>query len=1176
MFVGRVRRWISISALLLLVLVIGAVWYLTNPKRLSAMSGLLLSHVLGARVHVQNAQLSWTGTLRLTGVRLRTNPGKMPSTTLFSADQVQVRFNWLGLVSGRLHASSITAIRPMLNLVDDIDVQRWNYEGFVKSGTRATAATQKKPLPGSAPSRRSGTRPTRLPSINLQNAIVRWTEIHHGTYRIVGQSLINAELGPSPQSHSTYQLDMEQQTFDGRTGIVLTGRYNISTRAFSARVNQLRFTPGFRQTLPAPVQQLWRKLHLQGGVTNIIFRVSPGSGLHVRANLDRVSLQTVAPSRRLGPQVVPIHDLTGQVAISNTGFRIAQLTGTVLGWKFAVPGARFDGYESGAPFDVTVVLPHVDLPLPYPRIFSTQDFSVAQAIFHRLRPHGVLSVTVHIQRTILHAAPGVQGEIHCQNVRARFVDFPYSMDHVHGLIRFTAHHIHFVNVHATAEAFPVSLNGSVAINEKDGPINLVIRSPRFYFDRRLAACLPVNIRPIWNRFNPVGTGGFVCDVTHAAGTPGDPHIVLHIFPRDVSGAYRDLPFPLRHVHGSLIFTDHETKIIKLEAPVGPNGHIIFTGKVTYSPGDLAKLQPMVHLQAVDVPINHTLTGSLPGSWARWIKILRVKTGMASLDAMITRGPAGNPAVQGSLRIDHAVMTPLQIPWPVHHVMALAHISPNGLMINHISGRTGADGKGEIDASGAIVEPDTGLARISADGQWKDIQIASAAPAHLPKAVADFWNKWKVRGGSNGMFSYSVLVHQNTLTGAANMEHQKYRVRVLPQKMRVAPAFLPAPLAGITGEVDVTNGLISLKKVQAVTGADNLTVSGGYQTAADALQLSLEAVGPHLPEQWMSLIPGSTRLFIKQLKPSASWILDLPALQRIKVGKAYRWRFTGSLVLNKLATAGDIKLKAKQATVTIACDLDPGSSFPMLDGQFGLTRLNWDGKIADPLNGYITADSSTHTITIDKIHGTVAGGTLTGNIRIHTGKGAAYAVACQLHKAQLAELLTSPAAATQSAKGIQTSTGIVDASLMLNATLGKNPTRQGSGQLVIHQASIYDVPMAMGLMQIVTLRLPIGSDFKHADVRYTIHNDVVRFKPIALSSPGVNLVGEGTLNLKTTNLNLRLLTQSPHGTRVPLLGLLFGLARSQLLELRVSGTMAHPTIAPVPLRFLAWPFIGFGQ
>ena len=277
----------------------------------------------------------------------------------------------------------------------------------------------------------------------------------------------------------------------------------------------------------------------------------------------------------------------------------------------------------------------------------------------------------------------------------------------------------------------------------------------------------------------------------------------------------------------------------------------------------------------------------------------------------------------------------------------------------------------------------------------------------------------------------------------------------------------------------------------------------------------------------------------------------------------------------MTNAGDVKLKAKQATVTIALDLAPGSSFPMLDGQFGVAGLNWNGRIADPLAGDITANSSTHIITIDHINGMVAGGKLTGNIRIHTGKNASYAVACQLHGSQLAGLLTAPAN-NVSAKGIQTSTGIVDASLMLNATMGKNPTRQGSGQLIIHKASIYDVPMAMGLMQIVTLRLPISSDFKHADVRYVIDNNVVRFNPISLSSPGVNLVGEGSLNLKTTDINLRLLTQSPHGTRVPLLGFLFGLARSQLLELRVSGTMAHPVIAPVPLRFLAWPFIGFGQ
>ncbi len=1167
MFVGRMRRIISISILLLLTLIIGAVWYLTNPRRLSAMSGLLLSHVLGTRVTVQTAQLSWNGTLRLGGVRLRTNPGKMPSTTLFSADQVAVSFNWLGLLSGRLHASQITAVRPMLNLVNDIAARQWNYEGFAHSATALSRTT-------SAPAYHNS-RPMQLPSINLQDAVVRWGEIRHGTYKILGQSLINAEMGPSPESHSTYQIDMEQQSFDRHPGIDLTGLYNISTREFSARINQIQFSRSFRQTLPAPVQQLWRKLHLHGGLRNIVFRVSPGTGVHVHAMLDGVSLVIVAPSHRLGPQIIPLNNLKGAVAISGTALTIDHLSGAVLGWKFQVPGAHFDGFESGAPFHATVKLSNVNIPLPYPKIFSTRDFSLAQAIFHRLRPSGLLNITVHVDRSQLHAAPVVHGEINCKDVHARYINFPYPMDHVHGLIRFTTHHISFVNVQASAEAFPVSLNGSVAINENDGPIHLVISSPHAYFDRRLAASLPASIRPIWNRFNPVGVGGFVCDVTHAAGTRGGPQIVLHIFPQDVSGDYRDLPYPLKHVHGSLIFTDHETKIIKLEAPVGKTGHIIFTGKVTYSPHNLAKLQPMVHLQAVNVPINSTLTGSLPASWAKWIKLLHVQSGNADLDAMITRGTGGNPSVQGNVTVDQGVMAPTQLPWPVRGVTALAHISSGGLIINSVTGRTGSDGNGTLTVMGAIAEPNTGPVHVSMNGGWKNVRIAAAAPASVPKVLADFWNKWKVRGSSNGTFTYSVNALKNPLTGITAMQDQQYHVLMQPDGMTVKPAFLPAPLSGVTGDVDVTAGSIRMKNIQASAGAQHLKLSGVYHTGSDSLGLSVIAQGPHLSKRWLSLIPGSTGQFIDGLQPHASWLLELPKLKRIKVGKAYRWHVTGSLVLNNLATMGDIKLKAKQATVTIALDLSPGNSFPMLDGQFGVTRLNWKGRIANPLTGEITANSSTHVITIDKINGMVDGGKLTGKIHIHTGKEASYDVACQLHGSQLAQLLSTSAHAG-AAKGIQTSTGLVDASLNLSAVLGQHPTRQGSGQLVIHSARIYDVPMAMGLMQIVTLRLPISSDFQHAHVQYFINNNMVRFNPISLSSPGVNLVGEGSLNLQSSDLDLRFITQSPHGTRVPLLGFIFGLARSQLLELRVSGTLAHPVIAPVPLRFLTWPFTGFGQ
>ena len=285
MFISRVRWILSISALLTLLLLIGTVWYLTNPKRLSAMSGLLLSHVLGSHVTVANARVSWNGTLWLTGVKLQTKFGKMPTTTLFSAHQIEVHFYWFGLFRGRLRASQIVASHPTLQLIDDRDTSQWNYEGFVRSAAIAH------------PNRNEADRLTRLPTIILHHAIVRWGEIHHEIYRTVGQSLINAQLDSTPQSHSTYRLDMQQQSLNGKPGITLTGLYNIATREFTAKIDRLTFSHAFRRTLPAPVQHFMHQLHLHSSMKSITFRVNSTGGLHVDTTLNNVSLQIATPSR---------------------------------------------------------------------------------------------------------------------------------------------------------------------------------------------------------------------------------------------------------------------------------------------------------------------------------------------------------------------------------------------------------------------------------------------------------------------------------------------------------------------------------------------------------------------------------------------------------------------------------------------------------------------------------------------------------------------------------------------------------------------------------------------------------------------------------------------------------------------------------------------------------------
>ena len=112
MFVSPVRRAATAGALSVFVLLFGAGWYVTNPKRISRLSESLLSKVLGGHVTVKSGRLSLSGTLLLSGVELRTaDPEPMPGgdVPIFSAEQIEARFDWVGLLSGQLTATQLVA-----------------------------------------------------------------------------------------------------------------------------------------------------------------------------------------------------------------------------------------------------------------------------------------------------------------------------------------------------------------------------------------------------------------------------------------------------------------------------------------------------------------------------------------------------------------------------------------------------------------------------------------------------------------------------------------------------------------------------------------------------------------------------------------------------------------------------------------------------------------------------------------------------------------------------------------------------------------------------------------------------------------------------------------------------------------------------------------------------------
>jgi hypothetical protein len=1183
-FIGSTRRWVGMATLLLLAGIIGGVVYMTSSRRLAGMAQILLSNALDGRVTVKSAHLSFSGVLQLSGVRLVTDIGRS-KTELFSADTVRVDFNWLSLVSGKLSASHIRAVHPVLNLVEDLDTRRWNYENFLRHPHRSESTPSRPPASSSGSAApHAPIHMIHLPSITLTGAVVRWGVIRKGVYSLAGESVIDGVLRPLHHSRVLYGVSIQQESVNGRPGLNLDGSWNIATRTFDAAIERLRLSSTLRRSLPPALQHLWRNLGLRGEIRHIHFRIGPHAPMDIAAQLAGVSLAIPYHSRRLGSTPIPIRQLTGKVLFSDHVLSIENLQGRALGWKFVVPQAHFNGLGHGDPFDVTVRLPDLNLPPRYPAIFRTSNFRIVDGIFYRLRPSGLLNVTVSVSRSLKGGDIHVAGIIHCLNLAARYVHFPYPLHDVHGIIRFTAHHIHFVHVRAVAETFPVSLNGLVSIDESGGPIDLQISSPRGYFDRRLAACLPRNIKPIWNKFTPEGYGAFEADVTRPAGENSSPRIVLHIFPQDVTGYYHDFPYVMHHVHGELIFSDRMTKIIKLTAPVGRHGSITFTGDVDYHSGHLSSMKPHVKLTAIHLPVNSAMLYSLPRSFEHALEPFHAHGGYVNVSAMITRGADNGPSVSGTLTLVGTTLTPKLLPWPLTDVAAQATIAPRHFIIQSITGRIAGSRASSVQAAVTVDEPTHQPVDVHAHALWSGLTIKPTAPAQIKATYRTLWNKYRPAGNLSGGFQLAMSIPRHGRTSLwSNIRHLS--VQLSPHDMTLSPKAFPAPIRHLSGSVDVAKGKVQITSLTADAGPIAVSTSGVFIPVTGTLKLQATAKAPRVSHKWIALLPPAPRKLIEQLHPRGAFELYFTDLERRIEKSGPGWKFVGSLALHHFLLHHTLEAAIGSGIVTVAGDLDAHETVPNLAGEFHLKHVLVAGRTVRALKGELTGDRVNNTVTINHISGSVAGGVLSGHVLLHFKPQVSLAADFNLSDAQLAALLknhpmpgtptASTMPATQPTKPTtdlpRISSGVVNASLHFSQLLGKLSSSHGYGDLLITKANIYNVPLSMGLLQIATLRLPVSSAFNRAKLVYLIKGHIVNFSKIQLHSPGVDLLGRGSLNLTDQHVDLELITQSPSGTEIPVLGFIVGMARSQLLQLHVHGPISNPKITPIPLRILALPF-----
>src|SRR5271154_6621645 len=118
------RRRCMAAVLLFLAIIIFGYIYLTDAQRVRSMASSYLSELLGGEVTIGKANLTIFEGLRLDDVTLRVDKNNQADSIIFHARTFLIRYHPRDLLAGRLSATQIVAIDPIVYLVENPDTQR--------------------------------------------------------------------------------------------------------------------------------------------------------------------------------------------------------------------------------------------------------------------------------------------------------------------------------------------------------------------------------------------------------------------------------------------------------------------------------------------------------------------------------------------------------------------------------------------------------------------------------------------------------------------------------------------------------------------------------------------------------------------------------------------------------------------------------------------------------------------------------------------------------------------------------------------------------------------------------------------------------------------------------------------------------------------------------------------
>jgi hypothetical protein len=119
------------------------------------------------------------------------------------------------------------------------------------------------------------------------------------------------------------------------------------------------------------------------------------------------------------------------------------------------------------------------------------------------------------------------------------------------------------------------------------------------------------------------------------------------------------------------------------------------------------------------------------------------------------------------------------------------------------------------------------------------------------------------------------------------------------------------------------------------------------------------------------------------------------------------------------------------------------------------------------------------------------------------------------------------------------------------------TLSGDGGIQLTEANVYELPVMISLLKILSIRSPDQNAFSDASMKYQIQGEHIYLDPIVFHGDAISLRGKGELNFQS-QIGLTFYATVGRGELdLPVIKQVFSGASQQMMRIHVDGTLQNP-------------------